>query len=121
MKLQVTNMSYELDNEDGLNSLFFEYDGGYFTIARMDEDENIYLEKDDQSNGQYFDPDCFEYNFRNGEMALIINLNNIRILQYLKDNNLNADLYRNITLIFEPVRSERFKEMGNTLDRIFER
>ena len=121
MDLQVTKISYELDNEESLSYLFFEYDSGYFSIAKMEKDENIHLEKDDQSNGQYFDPDCFEYSFWNGEIRLSINLNNKRILQYLKDNELNADLYRNTVLIFEPVPLEKFKEMSNVMKKIFGR
>ena len=121
MELQVTKISYELDNEEGLSYLFFEYDSGYFSIAKMEEDENIHLEKDDQSNGQYFDPDCFECSFWNGKIRLSINLNNKRILQYLKDNELNADLYGNTVLIFEPVPLEKFKEMSNVMNKIFGR
>ena len=119
MELKATNISYELDNEEVLSYLLFEYAGGYFSIGRMEDDENIYLEKDDQSNGQYFDPDCFEYSFENGELIFSINLDSKRILQYLKDNKLDADLYGNTVLIFDPVPSEKFKEMSNVISRIF--
>ena len=120
MELKVTEISYELDNEDGLSSLFFECEDGYFTIARMDEDENIYLEKDNQSNGQYFNPDCFEYSFVPERISFSINLNNKRILQYLNENNLDAAMYGNIALLFEPVPPQNFKEMGEVLDKIFD-
>ena len=120
MELNVTNISYELDNEEGLSSIFFEYEGGYFTIAKMEDEENIYLEKDDQSNGQYFDPDCFEFSLRNGIFSLSINLNNKRIIRYLEDNGLNVDLYGSTALVFEPYTVERLKEISNVLDRIFQ-
>ena len=122
MELKVTDITYELDNEDGLSYLLFKYAGGCFSIGRMEEDENIYniyLEKDDQSNGQYFDPDCFEYFYENGEIELSIDLDSKRILQYLKENNLSADLYGNTVLIFDPVNPEKFKEMSNVISRIF--
>ena len=121
MEVKVTNISYELDDDEGLNYLYFEYNNGYFSIAREEEEENIYLEKDDQANGQYFDPDCFEYIFSNGEIRFSIDLNNKRILKYLKENNLSADLYGNTVLIFDPVIPEKFKEMSNVLSRIFNR
>jgi len=119
MELKVTDITCELDNEDGLSYLLFKYAGGYFSIGRMEEDENIYLEKDDQSNGQYCDPDCFEYCYENGEIELSIDLDSKRILQYLKENNLSADLYGHTVLIFDPVNPEKFKEMSNVISRIF--
>jgi len=119
MESKVTNISCELENEDGMSYLLFKYTGGYFSIGRMEDDENIYLEKDDQSNGQYFAPDCFEYYYENGEIQLSIDLESKRIWQYLKDNNLNADLYGNTVLIFDPVIPEKFKEMSNIISRIF--
>ena len=119
MELKVTNITCELDNEDGLSYLLFQYAGGYFSMGRMEDDENIYLEKDDQSNGQYFDPECFEYCYENGEIELSIDLDSKRILQYLKENNLSADLYGNTVLIFDPVLPEKFKEMSHVISRIF--
>ena len=41
MELKVTDIMYELDNEDGLSYLLFKYAGGYFSIGRMEEKKII--------------------------------------------------------------------------------
>jgi len=121
VKLEITNICCESNNDEGLKSLFFEYIGGYFTIAGTDDDNNIYIEKDDQSNGQYFDPDYFEYSFINGEIKLYMNLDDKKTLQYLKNNNLNANLYGSIILTFAPVSLAEFDEMNKIIKWLFKK
>jgi len=109
MEIQVTNISYELDNEEGMNSLFFEYDKGYFTIARMDDDENIYVELDSQDNGKYLDPDCFEFSFFNKKISFKID----------GHRKVDVGIYDTITLLFEPVNKDVFSNLSKTLKNIF--
>jgi hypothetical protein len=109
MELQVETISFELDNDEGLNSLCFKYDKGYFTIARSFDEGEIYLEFDDQSNGEYFDKDIFEYEFTNGNILFAIDLNNLRIIKYLKESCKKSELYARINLHFETVDPEQFK------------
>ena len=55
MELKVLEISYELDNEEGLNALFFQTSEGYYTISRLKEEDNLYMELNSQENGKYFD------------------------------------------------------------------
>ena len=109
MELNVVNISYELDNDEGLSLLYFEYENGYFTISRLDEDEKIYVELDDQSKGEYIDPDCYEIFFLNKKISFFVDQN----------RKWNLGIYQNITLLFEPLDSDKFKEMKNVLKHIF--
>lgn len=122
MELKVKNISYELKNEDCLSFLFFECENQqYFTISRLDEDEEVYLELNDQANGEYFDQGCFNITFLNNRISFFMNLNNKKILSYLQEHNKDATLYENTVLIFEPVPIEQFKEMIKVLHDIFDR
>ena len=119
MELKATKISYELDNEEGLSSVFIEYDNGYFTVARMEDEENIYIEKDDQANGEYWERDCFEISLRNGTFVVSMNLNNKKLLKYIEDNGLKVDLYCNTSIAFEPISTEDFMKLSSVVKRIF--
>lgn len=109
MELKVLEISYELDNEEGLNALFFQTSEGYYTISRLKEDEKLYMELNDQSMGEYFEPDYFDCSFRNG-----------RITFHVPDNrNWNLGIYQDITLLFSPIDVDLFKAMGQVVKNIF--
>ena len=61
MELFVKRMASELDNEEELSFLAFEWEDGYFTLSRKTSVEMLRLEMNDPANGQLIDPDCFEY------------------------------------------------------------
>ena len=109
MELEVINISYEIENDEGLSYLHFETKDGYYSISRLDEDDELYMELNEQSNGKYFSPDCFEFDFYNGDISFYVD----------EDRELDVGIYQNITLKFEPVDIERFKEMGVALEKIF--
>ena len=67
------------------------------------------MELNEQSNGEYFPPDYFEIDFENGFISFYVD----------EDREINIGIYQNITLKFEPMEVERFKEMGGALERIF--
>ena len=119
MELKATKISYELNNEEGLSSVFIEYDNGYFTVARMEDEENIYIEKDDQANGEYWECDCFEISLRNGMFVVSMSLNNKKLLKYIEDNGLRVDLYCNTSITFEPIPTEDFMKLSSVVKRIF--
>lgn len=120
MELNVKKISYELKNENYLSYLFFECENQqYFTISKTDEDEEVYLELNNQFNGEYFNQDCFNITFLNCRISFSMNLNNKKLLSYLNEHNKNAKLYENIVLIFEPVSVNQFKEMIKVLHDIF--
>ena len=119
MELKATKISYELNNEEGLSSVFIEYNNGYFTVARMEDEENIYIEKDDQANGEYWERDCFELSLRNGVLVISMNLNNKKLLKYIEDNELRADLYSNTNITFEPIPPDEFTKLSGVIKRIF--
>ena len=61
MELFVKRMASELDNEEELSFLAFEWEDGYFTLSRKTSVEMLRLEMNDPANSQLIDPDCFEY------------------------------------------------------------
>lgn len=61
MELSVKRMTWELDNEEELSFLAFEWEDGYFTLSRKTGAEMLCLEMNDPANSQLIDPDCFEY------------------------------------------------------------
>jgi len=109
MKQKVTNLSIQLDDEDGVNSLFFEYNDGYFTISRMDEDEDLYIEMNDQSNGFYSSIDFVQYCYENGEIEFFFDEELIEKYNIIKD----------ITLYFQPLDNNKFEDFKKTLKNIF--
>lgn len=111
MELNVVDISYELEDEEGLSSLFFKTGDGYFTASRLEEDEKLYLELNDQSNGEYIDPVYFEYSVRNGKMMIYVNEN----------RTWDLGIYQNITLLFEPVSLDEFKKIGQVFKKIFKK
>jgi len=110
MELNVIEISYELENEEELSALFFKTENGYFIISRSKEDDKLYLELNDQSNGQYFDPDYFDFSFENGRISFFVNEN----------RTWDLGMYQNITLTFEPVEKNKFLEMGDVVEQIFD-
>ncbi len=109
MELEVLEISYEFDNEEGLNALFFQTSEGYYTISRLKEDDKLYMELDNQSSGEYFDPDYFDCSFRNGRISFCV-----------PDNRTwNLGIYQNITLLFSPVNVDKFKKMAMVVRNIF--
>ena len=119
MKLMVKNISYILNDDEGLNSLFFEHENGYFCISRLNDEDNIYMELNDQSNGEYFEQDIFDSDFSNGKISFKIDLDNKKIIEYLKSNNKKYDSFININIIFKPVEQKMFKIMGEVYKNIF--
>jgi hypothetical protein len=108
MILDVTNISYELNNS-GLNLLLFEHKTGYFKISRLKRDELLYVELNNPSNGKYIHPDCYELTCFNKEISF-----------YVSENRTwELGIYQNISLLFNPVNIEKFKEIGKVIDGIF--
>ena len=70
IELFAKRMTWELDNEEGLFCLFFEWEEGYFTLSRKTGAETLRLEMNDPVNGQLIDPDCYEYAFDNTSFRL---------------------------------------------------
>ena len=111
MELNIIDISYELEDEEGLNYLHFKTENGYFTICREEGEENLYMELNDQANGEYISPIYFEYSVRNG-----------RIMFYVNENRTwNLGMYQNMTLIFEPIDIDKFKKIGTVIKRIFKK
>ena len=79
MELSVKRMTWELDNEEELSFLAFEWEDGYFTLSRKIGAEALRLEMNDPANGQLIDPDCFEYALDNTSFCL--NSGSIKIVQ----------------------------------------
>ena len=76
MELKIINISYDLD-VDGLYSVFFEYENGYFCLSRnLDEDdEEVYLEKDEQNDAVYIYPNKIKYTIDNSKVEFLIDKN----------------------------------------------
>ena len=52
-------MDYKTD--DGLSGLVFKFeDGGYFSVSRLEDDEDVYIEANDQSFGTYANDVSYE-------------------------------------------------------------
>lgn len=109
MELNVINISYELDNEEGLNSLFFKTSDGYYTIARIKEDDKLYMELNNQESGKYFDPEYFDCSTRNGYISFHVPEN----------RNWNLGIFQNIALLFTPVSIDEFRKISYVIRNIF--
>lgn len=119
MDLNVSDITYTLLDEEGLSYLFFETAHGYFTISRSEDEKDVYLELDTQTNGEDFDQQCFDIVFLNRKIAFKMDLNNAKLVQYLKEKNKCFELYKEIVLLFNPVSQEKFSEMKKVIDQIF--
>ena len=100
MELKVLEISYELDNEEGLNALFFQTSEGYY---------NLYMELNSQENGKYFDTEYFDCSVRNGCISFNVPEN----------RNWDLGIYQNITLLFSPVNIDEFKRISMVVRNIF--
>ena len=109
MEFKVLEISYELDNEEGLNALFFQTSEGYYTISRLKEEDNLYMELNSQENGKYFDTDYFDCSVRNGCISFNVPEN----------RNWDLGIYQNITLLFSPVNIDEFKRISMVVRNIF--
>lgn len=109
MELKVLEISYELDNEEGLNALFFQTSEGYYTISRLKEEDDLYMELNSQENGEYFNTEYFEFSVRNGYISFNVPEN----------RNWDLGIYQNITLVFSPVNIEEFKRISMVIRNIF--
>jgi hypothetical protein len=106
MEYRVINIDYVLDDEEGLNSLFFEFEKGYFSVARLNEDEKVYFELNDQSNGEYYEVDEINLSYKNDEI-------------WFEDSYKNNKLYKEIKLLFEPIENKKYFEIEKVIRKIF--
>jgi hypothetical protein len=106
MEYKTINIEYILDDEEGLNSLFFEFDNGYFSVARLNEDKKVYFEINDQLNGEYYETDEINLSYNNGE---------IWFGGPYKDN----ELYKDIKILFDPIENEKYLEIKKVICKIF--
>ncbi len=120
MELNVKNISYAINDDEGLTYMHFDIDDGYFSLSRLDGDDNVYLERDNQSNGQYITPDCFEFSLENTYFHLYMNLNNNRLLKYIAENKVNVELYGDTTLIYALMEKEQLLNFGEVIEKLFE-
>ena len=44
MELEVVNISYEIEDDEGLSYYHFKTKNGYFSISRLESDDEIYME-----------------------------------------------------------------------------
>ena len=107
------------DSDDGMTSLLFVMDNGYFMIARTNDDDEVYFELNDPENGETFEPNIFDIDFRNGKLSLKINLKNKDIVKYLKKNNKQARMYEKMTLLFDELKENKFLKVLNIINRMF--
>jgi hypothetical protein len=106
MEYKVINIDYVLDDEEGLYSLFFEFDKGYFSVARLNEDEKVYFELNDQSNGEYYEIDEINLSYNNNEIWF----------QYPYKGN---EFYKEIKLLFEPIENKKYLKIEKVICKIF--
>lgn len=109
MELKILEISYELDNEEGLNALFFQTSEGYYTISRLKEEDKLYMELNSQVDGKYFDTEYFDCSVRNGYISFHVPEN----------RNWDLGMYQNITLLFSPVSIDEFKRISMVVRNIF--
>jgi hypothetical protein len=109
MKIEVTNISFCVKDEDGLSYIHCTTTSGYYSVCRYSSDEQLYVELNNPSSGRYLSPDYFEYIIENGKMSFYV------------DENRNWDLgiYQNITLIFEPLDDISYNSLVQTVRQIF--
>ena len=119
MELFVKRMASELDNEEELSFLAFEWEDGYFTLSRKTSVEMLRLEMNDPANGQLIDPDCFEYALDNTRFRLNIVRNNRKVLRYLEEHHINTELYGEIVLHYTPLSKPEFETVSAVIHRLF--
>ena len=119
IELFAKTMTWELDNEEGLFCLFFEWEEGYFTLSRKTGAETLRLEKNDPANGQLIDPDCFEYALDNTRFRLNIVRNNRKVLRYLEEHHINTELYGEIVLHYTPLSKPQLESLSAVTLRLF--
>ena len=119
MELFANRMSWELDNEEGLSFLSFEWEDGYFTLSRKTGTEALRLEMNDPANGQLIDPDCFEYALDHTSFRLNIVRNNRKVLRYLEEYHINTELYGKIVLHYAPLSKTELKTVSAVSLRLF--
>jgi len=108
--IEAKKIEYELNN-DGLYSIFFQIENGYLTFCRnLDEDEQIYIEHNDQSNAIYINPQNIKYVAQNGKMELVIS----------EDVNLETDFIKHFIIEFSPVGTKEYKKIEKALTCIWE-
>ena len=74
MIYKVSNINTQLNNEDGLSAVFFEYPEGYFSISKIDDENDLYVEKDDQSFGTYTDRGQLTYSLHSDNIVFYLHL-----------------------------------------------
>ena len=119
MELFAKRMTWELDNEEGLSCLSFEWEDGYFTLSRKTGAEALRLEMNDPANGQLIDPDCFEYALDNTRFRLNIVRNNRKVLRYLEEHHINTELYGEIVLHYTPLSKPQLESLSAVVLRLF--
>ena len=119
MELFAKRLTWELDNDEGLTCLFFEWEEGYFTLSRKTGAETLRLEMNDPSNGQLIAPDCFEYALDNTGFRLNIERNNSKVLRYLEEHHINTELYGEIVLYYTPLSKPQLERLSAVVLRLF--
>lgn len=119
MELSVKRMTWELDNEEELSFLAFEWEDGYFTLSRKTGAEALRLEMNDPVNSQLIDPDCFEYALDHTSFRLNIVRNNRKVLRYLEEHHINTELYGKIVLHYTPLSKTELKTVSAVSLRLF--
>ena len=119
MELFAKRITWELDNEEGLSCLFFEWEESYFTLSRKTDAETLRLEMNDPVNGQLIDPDCLEYAFDDTNFRLNIVWNNRKVLRYLEEHHINTELYGEIVLHYTPLSKPELESLSAVTLRLF--
>lgn len=107
--MDVLEVIINLDDENGLNALYFTYNGGYISLSRLEEESDLYLEKDDQSFGSYVSLNCVKYQFENKRLSLEIKK---ELAEIIKSPTL-------IVLSLSKEKIETLNEINETLIKIF--
>ena len=119
MELFAKGITWEQDNEEGFSFLSFELENGYFTLSRKTGAETLRLEMNDPSNGQLIDPDCLEYAFDDTKFRINIVRNSRRVLEYLKEQHINTELYGEIVIHYDSLSEQKCKKLSAVILRIF--
>ena len=119
MELFAKRMTWELDNEEGLSCLFFELEGGYFTLSRKTGADALRLEMNDPANGQLIDPDCFEYALDNTSFRLNIVRNNRKVLRYLEEHHIIRSCMEKSSLHYTPLSKPQLETLSAVVLRLF--
>ena len=81
--------------------------------------ETLRLEMNDPSNGQLIDPDCLEYAFDDTKFRINIVRNSRRVLEYLKEQHINTELYGEIVIHYDSLGEQKCKKLSAVILRIF--